>query len=108
MNEQRVQKVDRMKISERERDNLSEAKADAEAFLDKEAEIRRQYNILWQVNIAHASKAYEEASAKQEKFASKLQHEQAKLQENESAAALMEKAYMSTNAEYDRVSQVRK
>lgn len=50
LNEQRTDKVNRLKIAERERDALSGSKAEAEAFLEKEKEIRRKKNVLYQIH----------------------------------------------------------
>ena len=49
LNDQRIEKVNRMKIAERERDNLSEAKEEVEAYLNKDREVKAQNNVLYQV-----------------------------------------------------------
>ena len=49
LNDQRIEKVNRMKIAERERDNLFESKEEASLYLDKECQVKVNNNILYQV-----------------------------------------------------------
>jgi structural maintenance of chromosome 4 len=49
LNEERVEKVNRLKVAEKERDGLSSSKEEAEAYMEKERDIRRRKNILYQV-----------------------------------------------------------
>ena len=48
LNDQRVEKVNRLKVAERERDNLSESKQEAEDFMKTEKNIRTKKNVLYQ------------------------------------------------------------
>ena len=54
MNEKRLEKVNKVKVAERERDNLQESKDEAEAFMEKEREIRRAKNTLYQLHEKNA------------------------------------------------------
>jgi len=78
MNEQRVEKVNKLKIAEKERDNLSGSKLEAELFLEKEREIRRKKNVLYQIleNIAVIN--LDENNQRSEKLAEKLANEKNK------------------------------
>lgn len=103
MNEQRVEKVNRLKVAEKERDNLSESKGDAEAFIEKEKEIRRRKNILYQVyesiNLTNADDFNQRKQQAQEK----LNYEKSKLSSTEAKLSDMEKVYEQTKADYESV-----
>ena len=103
MNEQRVEKVNRLKIAEKERDNLSDSKGDAEAFIEKEKEIRRRKNILYQIyesiNLANA----EDFNQRKQQAEEKLNHEKSKLSSTESKLAEINKVYEQTRADHDAV-----
>ena len=55
LNEARGEKVGRLKVTERERDNLEGAKKEAEAFIQKDRDIRRKQNVLYQKNAHDAA-----------------------------------------------------
>ena len=103
MNEQRVEKVNRLKVAEKERDNLSDSKGDAEAFIEKEKEIRRRKNILYQIyesiNLSNADDFTQRKQQAQEK----LNHEKSKLSSTELKLVEMEKVYEQTKADFDAV-----
>lgn len=103
--EQRVEKVNRLKISEKERDNLSGSKLEAEAFIAKEKEIRREQNILFQLLEAAASSQSAELTAKFEKVQEKLVTEKSKLGDSEKRLALISAEYEKIKGEHNKVDQ---
>jgi structural maintenance of chromosome 4 len=104
MTEQRVEKVNRLKIAEKERDNLSGSKIEAEAFLETEKDTRRKKNILYQVFENAANVTCNEYAAKMEKSNEKLALEKSKLGETEQRLAVIQVEYEKVKAEHDKVN----
>lgn len=52
LNEQRTSQVQRLKVTEKEKDGLSGAKAEAEEFISKERELLRQRGVQYQLHVA--------------------------------------------------------
>jgi uncharacterized small protein (DUF1192 family) len=99
-----VEKVNRLKVAEKERDNLSGSKLEAEAFIEKEKDIRRKKNALFQV-MEHAALAQAaDVAAKQEKTTEKLQGERAKHSDTEKRLAVIQAEYERVKADHDRVA----
>lgn len=103
INEQRVEKVNRLKIAEKERDNLSGSKLEAEAFIEKEKDIRRKKNLLYQALESRVNVTIAELQGKQEKAAEKLGAERGKLGDTEKRLAVIQAEYEKVKAEHDRV-----
>ena len=91
INEQRTEKVNRLKIAERERDNLSGSKAEAETFLETEREIRRKRNIQYQIYRSISAVNVEQFKERTEKTQARLAEESAKLVENENRKTEIER-----------------
>jgi structural maintenance of chromosome 4 len=99
-----VEKVNRLKVAEKERDNLSGSKLEAEAFIEKEKDIRRKKNALFQV-MEHAALAQAaDVAAKQDKATEKLQGERAKHSDTEKRLAVIQAEYERVKADHDRVA----
>lgn len=103
LNEQRTEKVNRLKVAEKERDNLSGSKVEAEAYMEKDKVIRRKKNELYQIletqeaiNVADLRSRYEQNNEK-------LAAAKTKLKESERSFVLMEKTYESTKADYNAI-----
>lgn len=52
LNEQRTSQVQRLKVTEKEKDGLSGSKAEAEEFIAKERELLRQRGVQYQLHVA--------------------------------------------------------
>lgn len=104
LNEQRVEKVNRLKIAERERDNLSGSKAEAEIFIEKEKEVRRKQNILFQIFESACNDKIREFSAEKESVAEKLAIEKTRREDQEKIMKEKEKEYENKKREYENVS----
>ena len=103
INDERVEKVNRLKIAERERDNLSGSKTEAEAFVEKEKNVRRKKNALYQVYQHRAVKNASDFTVRFEKASEKLAYERAKIKDSEAKLLDMEKSFNSANKEYQSV-----
>lgn len=100
-NELRVEKVKRLQLTQNEKDNLEGPRAEAAAYLEKEAELRERLNLLYQLYIQEAAKNIAEITAKKEKSQERLTYERTKLAETETRLATIEGEYTSTTKEYD-------
>ena len=100
----RTEKVSRVKIAEKERDNLSGSKQEAEDFMEMERNIQRKKNIQYQVYENTANKNSADMTERQNKIAEKLQVESAKLKESETQLKTLEKSYEKDTAEYNATS----
>lgn len=103
ISEQRIEKVNRLKIAEKERDNLSGSKLEAEAFIEKEKDIRRKKNILYQVLEGSANESAAELTTKHERATEKLTHEKSKLVDSEKRLAVIQAEYEKIKAEHNKV-----
>ena len=95
--------MNRLKIAEKERDNLSGSKLEAEAFIEKEKDIRRKKNVLYQLLEAAASVHIFAFVAQHEKAAEKLALEKGKLMDSEKRLAVIQAEYEKVKAEHTKV-----
>jgi len=105
MNEQRTEKVNRLKVAEKDRDNLSSSKLEAEAFINKEKEIRKRKNILYQVYEKVANDNVVELTTRLGLAETKLAEEQTKICESDSLLKDKEVIYNATSKAYDAVAK---
>lgn len=103
INEQRIEKVNRLKIAEKERDNLSGSKLEAEAFIEKEKDIRRKKNILYQIMENGSNEGAAELTAKHERAVEKLALEKGKLADSEKRLSVIQGEYEKVKAEHNKV-----
>lgn len=96
--------MNRLKVAEKERDNLSGSKLEAEAFIEKEREISRKKNALYQVMECTTNAAATEITAKHEKVAEKLNSERAKQGDTEKRLGVITAEYEKVKGEHDRVA----
>jgi structural maintenance of chromosome 4 len=110
--EQRQEKLNRVKAVEKEKDNLEGAKQEAEALLQKDREIRRQKNILYQLHqqkyiqdAKHISKNTEKANTNLEEAREGLTTATARVNEIDATVAQDRKAYQDVFAELQRTKE---
>eukprot|EP01034_Spumella_vulgaris_P030993 gene30993-38303_t len=99
-NDLRTANVNRLKIAEKERDNLYGSKKEAEDYMALDSRLRAQKNSLYQVleNVANKNTSlFNERKAKAEE---KLSYEQTKAADAEAKLAVFQKKYETDNAEY--------
>lgn len=105
LTEQRQEKLNRVKAVEKEKEGLEGAKLEAEALLNKEREIRRKKNVLYQLNRHSASIEVQEAQAKKEEYRNKLEEERSTIQEASQKITDIENSLAEKNADFDRVNK---
>lgn len=103
INEQRLERVNRLKLAERDRDNLSGSKAEAENYLEKERDIRRQQNVIYQAIQGVALKNVTDFQERLGKLNEKIAKGKAKRTEYDSKLKEMEKQYVQAHKEYNEV-----
>lgn len=100
-----MEKVHRLKVAEKERDNLHDAKAEAEGFLEKEKEIRRKKNILYQLYAKIASDNIQDFTEKLNAAQEKLTYEKNKMKDTEHKLQKLEKTYQAVKKEHTEVEK---
>jgi structural maintenance of chromosome 4 len=75
LNEQRTSQVARLKLVERDREGLDGAKAEAEAFIEKEAKLLRSRCTLFQLFLGEAQANVAKIEANKAELEAKLVHE---------------------------------
>ncbi|KAL7542434.1 hypothetical protein ACHAXR_011785 [Thalassiosira sp. AJA248-18] len=103
LTEVRQEKLNRVKAAEKEKDGLAGAKAEAEALVGKDREIRRKKNVLFQIHSMHARNEGETASEQREGLVEQLDAERAKLTEADERVSEIENGMTDQKKEYDRV-----
>jgi structural maintenance of chromosome 4 len=105
LTEQRQEKLNRVKAVEKEKEGLEGAKLEAEALLNKEREIRRKKNILYQLNRHAASIEVKEAQAKKEEYMNQLDKERSTILEASQKITDIENSLAEKNSDFDRVKE---
>jgi structural maintenance of chromosome 4 len=103
LTEVRGEKLNRLKIVEKEKNNLEGSKVEAEAYLKKELLIASKQNVLYQIYITEAQNNVDNVNEKYTVLKTKQDYEQGKLKENEKNLTKMEKTYNKLTAEYEVV-----
>lgn len=104
MNEKRVEKVNKVKVAEKERNNLEESKAEAELLLGKERDIRRSKNAFYQVKEKVAKDKVAELSSKKEDDGKHLERARAEMSESDAILKEKEEAYLEAKKEHDSIT----
>ena len=105
LNEDRVEKVRRLKTSETEREHLSKSKDDAENYLRKEREIQSKKNLLYQINAFIAHQNVSAFTERQDKLAEKLAHEKSKIAATSSSLREAKEKYDLITKEHNAMNQ---
>jgi structural maintenance of chromosome 4 len=105
LNEQRVEKVNRLKISEKDKDSLEGPMRDAQSYLEKESEIRIHQNILYQSFILESDKNVGLNQGQLDGIKEKLAYERKKLRDSKDAEKEAEKQYSIVRAEYENLAE---
>ena len=107
LNEQRVDKVNRLKKAEKDRDELSSSKEGAEAYIAREQKIRIRQNVLYQVHESTALDNVRQFTTRKDEAKAQLEHERSKMKDGEKELSALETAYVAKKAEYDAVCEER-
>lgn len=100
-----MEKVNRLKLAEKDRDNLLDSKVEAETYIEKEKNIRRKKNILYQLNERSAAEAADQAKSKVAQIQEKMQAIKADKEAADKRRAEIEKEYESVKAERAKIEK---
>ncbi|KAK1929912.1 Structural maintenance of chromosomes protein 4 [Phytophthora citrophthora] len=104
-NEKRGEKVNRVKLVEKEKAHLEGPRAEALEYLRKEKEVYMKTNILYQLWIQEASKNRELCEAKRDELQAKYKAELARMEKNREELQSVEAIYQRVKSEHDEVAQ---
>ena len=104
LNEARGAQLHALKASEQQLKSLEERKAEAEAFIRAEAQLRQKRSALYQKNTARCSALISEAEARRSELDGRLADERSKRKENTDKLSALEKAYKKGKKEYEAVA----
>ncbi|KAI7868002.1 hypothetical protein BDF14DRAFT_1725442 [Spinellus fusiger] len=93
LNDDRLEKMNRVKFVAKEKDNLEELKAEAEEFLENENELARKKNELYQIYLYETKMNMEVAKTAVEELKLKLKEESEKQVEIEKEVETMSAEY---------------
>ena len=102
LTEARQEKLNRVKAVEKEKDSLEGAKLEAEALLNKEREIRRKKNILYQINLMNVGNELNTAREQHESLTTELEEERVKLHKADDRVQEIESGLSAQNTEYEK------
>ncbi len=97
--------MNRLKMAEKDRDNLLDSKVEAETFIEKEKNIRRKKNILYQLNERSAADAADQAKSKVAQIQEKMQAIKADKEAADQRRAEIEKEYETVKAERAKIEK---
>lgn len=103
LTEVRQEKLNRVKAAEKEKDGLAGAKAEAQALVGKDREIRRKKNILHQIHGMYARKEGEAAREQRVELVEQLEGERLKLSEADERVREIESGMTEQQSDYDWV-----
>jgi structural maintenance of chromosome 4 len=103
VNEQRAEKVQRLRVAERERDGLLDAKQEAETFLSKESELRGKKNALYQCYAKVAGDNVGDFSERMVASQSKLQKEKDKIATSERQLTALKREFEAAKGQHSAV-----
>lgn len=104
LNEKRIERVNRMKISEKERDNLSGSRDEAESYLETERNIRRKQNLLYQFLLHEIISIINDIEIKKLECNEKLKEEKKKFNEYDNKVLEAKKEFDDKRNEYDQIN----
>ncbi|GBG28901.1 Structural maintenance of chromosomes protein 4 [Hondaea fermentalgiana] len=104
LTQSRTEKLGRVKVVEKEKESLEDAKNEAEEFLKKEAQLMQKRSILIQVKLAQAREAQATLLEKREKLAARLKEEEESASAATTESAAIEEAVAALRAEHKELS----
>ncbi|KAL4151345.1 hypothetical protein PRNP1_008293 [Phytophthora ramorum] len=104
-NERRGEKVNRVKLVEKEKAHLEGPRAEALEYLRKEKEVYMKTNILYQLWIQEASKNRALCETKRDELQAKYKSELARMEKNREELQAVEAVYQRVKGEHDEVAK---
>eukprot|EP00798_Chlamydomonas_sp_ICE-L_P016663 gene16663-22917_t len=105
INDRRQSMIQRLKISEKEKDSLEGKKNEAEDFLDKQAEMLRSKAIGIQLDVRQTEQVLEKLEQSRSELEAKLAHERSKHQSYEKDHKEKEKRFVDTDKEHTAIQK---
>ena len=102
LTELRQEKLNRVKAAEKEKDSLEGAKLEAEALLNKDREIRRKKNLLYQINLMNVNDENEQNQLMVEQLTKELQEKKVELDQSNARVDEIESGLSAQNEEYEK------
>ncbi len=102
LTELRQEKLNRVKAVEKEKESLEGAKLEAEALLNKDREIRRKMNLLYQINLMNIKDEQMANKQSHEELTKELEEERVKLQQANARVEEIESGLAEQNTEYEK------
>ncbi|KAF0686286.1 Aste57867_21892 [Aphanomyces stellatus] len=102
-NEERVEKLNRVKVVEKEKDNLEGAKAEAQEYLEKERDVYLKTNLMYQYFVHESTSNQKECETKRDAMQGKVEKEMARMAEHRKALQEVQADYDQVHATYDTV-----
>ncbi|KAJ3297941.1 hypothetical protein HK104_011341 [Borealophlyctis nickersoniae] len=104
LNEERAEKLNRLKIVEKDKKGLESKKEEAVDFINTENELTRRKNELYQIHIVENEKDAAKHQEAMETFTAQLDEEKEKYAELLTEIKSMEKDYNAVQKDYDEVA----
>jgi structural maintenance of chromosome 4 len=104
LNENRIDKVKRLQISQNDRESLERPRGEAVAYLEREANIRHKNNLLYQIYLNDCEVNIEALSTKLSGYQERLKEEKVKLTETEKTLKTLDKNYQQILGDYERLT----
>ncbi|KAI9915994.1 hypothetical protein PsorP6_007524 [Peronosclerospora sorghi] len=104
-NETRGEKVNRVKLVEKEKAHLEGPRAEAMEYLRKEKEVYIKTNILYQLWIQEASKNRELCESQRDQLQTEYKKELARMEKNREELQAVQAVYQRVKSEHDQVAK---
>ena len=102
-NNQRMEKLHRVKAMEKEKDALEGAKLEAEGLLQKESTLRQKRHVLWQIQRAAIKQKHEVVSIENQELQQRLEEKRAALSQAATQLNEFEQKYAQEKAECEEL-----
>lgn len=103
LTEARQEKLNRVKVVEKEKDSLESAKQEAEALLKKERDIRSKQNIFYQMHTMRATTELNSYTERKSGVEEKLATERERLKSADTRVRVLEKDLKQQQKSYDKI-----
>ncbi|OQR89722.1 structural maintenance of chromosomes protein 4 [Achlya hypogyna] len=103
LNEARLDKLNRVKVVEKEKENLEDAKSEAQEYLEKERDVYVKSNILFQLYQSESAANADKCREKRDKMKEKLDEETARMTTHREKLDVVQKEYKVADDKFQKV-----
>ncbi|EQC42732.1 hypothetical protein SDRG_00455 [Saprolegnia diclina VS20] len=103
LNEARLEKLNRVRVVEKEKENLEDAKTEAQEYLEKERDVYLKSNILYQLYLRESTANLEECTLKRDKLKEKLEKESERMATHRAKLDVVSKEYKVVDDAFQKV-----